>query len=163
MQTSRAFHYRLVHDRQPKGDEMGFPSDLKEDSAVQTKPWIAITWFAVWGSFQFYAVISFLAGTWTRPEAFPEEAYNALVYPDIFFIPLYFSAAVLLFRVHYLGKTIGLMAGGAMVYVMIYLLALSGFKGAINLSFDSAFLTANVFALLQLVKMDRDRQRNENT
>ena len=136
---------------------MGFSAVLKEAAPKQTKPWIAITWFAVWGSFQLYAVISFLAGTWTRPEAFPEEAYNALVYPDMFFIPLYFSASVLLLRVHYLGKTIGLIAGGAMVYVLIYLLALSGLQGAINLSFDTAFLVADIFAVAQLVQMERVR------
>jgi hypothetical protein len=127
---------------------------MKSDTTKRHKPWVAIIWFAVWGSFQLYAVASFLNGTWTRPEAFPEEAYNALVYPDLFFIPLYFSAAVLLFRAHYLGKIIGLIAGGAVVYVMIYLLALSGLKGAVNLIFDSAFLTANVIALLQIMKLD---------
>jgi len=127
---------------------------MKDNTIKRRKPWVAIIWFAVWGSFQLYAVVSFIAGTWTRPEAFPEEAYNALVYPDLFFIPLYFSAAVLLFQVHYHGKIIGLIAGGAVVYVMIYLLALSGLKGAVNLLFDSAFLTANVFALLQIMQLN---------
>jgi hypothetical protein len=76
------------------------------------------------------------------------------MYPDMFFIPLYFAAAILLFRGHYLGKIIGLLAGGAVIYVMIYLLALSGLKGAINLSFDSAFLIADSIAVWQLVKME---------
>lgn len=133
---------------------MGSTPAMKRDTAMQKKPWIAITWFTVWGLFQAYAVASVIAGTWTRPEAFPEEAYYALMYPDMFFIPLYFAAAILLFRGHYLGKIIGLLAGGAVIYIMIYLLALSGLKGAINLSFDSAFLIADSIAVWQLVKME---------
>jgi hypothetical protein len=121
---------------------------------AKKKPWIAIMWFTLWGLFQLYAVASVIAGTWIRPEAFPEEAYYALMYPDMFFIPLYFAAAILLFRGHYLGKIIGLLTGGAVIYVMIYLLALSGLKGAINLSFDSAFLIADGIAVWQIVKME---------
>jgi len=127
---------------------------MKKDAMKQNKPWIAISWFAVWGLFQLYAVVSVITGTWTRPKAFPETAYNSLMYPDMFFIPLYLSASVLLFRAHYLGKIFGLIAGGAVIYVMIYLLALSGLSGAVNLIFDSAFLVANIFAVLQLVKVD---------
>jgi hypothetical protein len=133
---------------------MRLPADLKQSTFKQSKPWIAIVWFTIWGLFQLYAVASFMAGTWTRPEAFPEEAYNAFIYPDMFFIPLYLSAAILLFRGHSLGKSFGLIAGGAVVYVMIYCLALSGLKGAVNLSFDSAFLVADGIAVLQLAKPD---------
>jgi len=68
---------------------MGSTSIMKRDTAVQKKPWIAIMWFTLWGLFQAYAVASVIAGTWIRPEAFPEEAYYALMYPDMFFIPLY--------------------------------------------------------------------------
>jgi hypothetical protein len=136
---------------------MGYPPVLKKDTTKQNKPWVAIVWFAVWGLFQLYVITSFMTGTWTRPEAFPEEAYNALVYPDLFFIPLYLITAMLLFRGHYLGKVIGLIAGGAVVYVLIYLLALSGLHGAINLGFDGAFLVADVFAVAQLAQMDRGR------
>jgi hypothetical protein len=125
-----------------------------KDTTKKRKPWIAIVWFTVWGLFQLYAVVSFMTGTWTRPEAFSEEAYNAFIYPDMFFIPLYLSAAILLYRGHSLGKILGLIAGGAVVYVMIYCLALSGLKGAVNVSFDSAFLVADVIAVVQLVKLD---------
>jgi len=38
------------------------------------RPWFAIVWLAVWGLFQAYAVFSVIAGSWKRPEAFPEEA-----------------------------------------------------------------------------------------
>lgn len=69
------------------------------------------------------------------------------------FIPLYFAAAVLLFQNKPLGKTFGLIAGGAVIYVMIYLLALSGLKGAGNLIFDGLFLTINLLALIQITKM----------
>lgn len=116
------------------------------------KPWIAIIWFAVWGLFQAYAVFAVLTGSWNRPEAFPEEAYNTLIYPDIFFIPLYFVASALLFRGHRLGYIFGLMAGGAVTYVMIYLLALSGLKGMENLIFDGLFLAVNTLSLIQIAK-----------
>lgn len=116
------------------------------------KPWIAIIWFAVWGLFQAYAVFAVLTGSWSRPEAFPEEAYNALIYPDIFFIPVYFVASALLVRNHRLGYIFGLIAGGAVTYVMIYLLALSGLKGMENLIFDGLFLAVNTFSLLQIIK-----------
>lgn len=116
------------------------------------KPWIAIIWFAVWGLFQAYAVFSVLTGSWERPEAFPEEAYHALIYPDMFFIPLYLLASVLLFLKHRLGHACGFFAGGAVVYVMIYLFALSGLSGMENLIFDGLFLTVNMIAVLQIVK-----------
>ncbi len=119
----------------------------------QKKPWLAIIWFLIWGLFQAYAVFSVMTGSWKRPEAFPEEAYNALIYPDIFFIPLYLITSVLLFCSHQLGKIIGLIAGGAVIYVMIYLLALSGLKGTENLLFDSLFLLVNISAMLQIIRM----------
>lgn len=122
------------------------PRDGGEDR--MKRPWFAIAWFAAWGLFQAYAVISVMAGSWQRPEAFPEEAYNALVYPDIFFIPLYLLASVLLFLGKRLGNLLGIFAGGAMVYVMIYLLVLSGLKGA-NVVFDGVFLAANAAATVQ--------------
>lgn len=118
----------------------------------QNKPWIAIIWFAAWGIFQTYAVISVLNGRWARPEAFPEEAYNALIYPDMFFIPFYLLSSILLYRNHFLGKLFGLISGGAIIYVMIYLFALSGFKGLVNLAFDSLFLTVNIVAVFQIAK-----------
>jgi len=114
------------------------------------RPWIAIIWFAVWGLFQAYVVSSVIIGSWQRPEAFPEEAYNSLIYPDMFFIPLYLITSVLLFRKHPLGYICGLVAGGAVIYVMIYLLALSGLKGTENLIFDSLFLIVNTSAVLQI-------------
>ena len=97
------------------------------------KPWIAISWFFAWGIFQAYAVYAVINGTWNRPKAFPEEAYNTLMYPDMFFIPIYFLTSYLLFKQRRLGKTLGLIAGGAMVYALIYLLALSKLEGTINL------------------------------
>ena len=114
------------------------------------RPWIAIIWFALWGLFQAYAVFSVIIGSWQRPEAFPEEAYNSLIYPDMFFIPLYLSASVLLFRMHRLGYICGLIAGGAVIYVMIYLIALSGLKGFENLIFDGLFLIVDTVAVIQV-------------
>ena len=119
----------------------------------QKKPWLSIIWFGVWGLFQSFVVFSVIAGTWKRPEAFPEEAYNALMFPDMLFIPLYFATAILLFQNKPLGKIFGLIAGGAVVYVMIYLLALSGFKGTENLIFDSLFLIINLLVLRQIAKL----------
>ena len=62
------------------------------------RPWFAIAWFVIWGLFQAYAVTSIFAGTWQKPEKFPEEAYFSLIYPDMFFIPLYLLTAGLLLR-----------------------------------------------------------------
>lgn len=117
------------------------------------RPWFAIIWFAVWGTFQAYAVLSVINGSWERPAAFPEEAYNSLIYPDLFFIPVYLLTSFLLFRKRQTGYILGLISGGAVIYVMIYLLALSGLKGAENLVFDGLFLSINTIAMIQLVKM----------
>jgi len=120
------------------------------------KPWIAITWFAFWGLFQTYAVALVLSGTWQRPEVFPEEAYHALIYPDMVFIPLYLVASILLFLDKPLGRVLAFVAGGGVLYVMVYLLALARFQGAANLVFDGLFLTANAAALVQVWRMDDD-------
>ncbi len=116
------------------------------------RPWFANLWFAVWGLFQAYAVVSLLAGRWVRPEAFPEGPYNALVYPDVLFIPLYLAAAVLLVLRRQAGMIIALFAGGAVTYVMVYLLALSGFKGPGNLVGDCVFLALNATAVGQVAR-----------
>lgn len=126
------------------------------------KPWLTIVWFAVWGIFQTYAVFSVVTGSWQRPEAFPEQAYNALIYPDIFFIPVYLSVSVLLFFDHPLGYALGLAAGGAVTYVMIYLFALSGLKGAENLMFDSVFLFINTLSFWQIFRMDLADRTSRN-
>lgn len=115
-----------------------------------TRPWFAIIWFALWGIFQGYAVGSVLAGSWERPEAFPKEAYESLIYPDIFFIPLYLLTSGLLLARHRLGVICGLVAGGGIVYAMIYLFALSGLKGTVNLVADGVFLACTLVALWQL-------------
>ena len=114
------------------------------------RPWFAITWFTVWGLFQAYAVGSVLAGTWQRPEAFPEEAYVSLIYPDVFFIPLYLLTAGLLLLRHWLGLVIGLVAGGGVLYALIYLFALSELRGIVNVAADGIFLICTVLAVWQL-------------
>ena len=48
------------------------------------RPWFAIFWFTFWGVFQGIAVASVINGTWERPAAFPAEAYESLIYPDMF-------------------------------------------------------------------------------
>jgi len=121
-----------------------------------TKPWIAIVWFALWGLFQTYAVASVLSGTWERPEAFPEGAYNALIYPDIVFIPLYLLASVLLFLGKPFGRVLAFVAGGGVLYVMVYLLALARFQGTANLVLDGLFLLVNAAALVQVWRMNND-------
>ena len=126
----------------------------------QNKPWVAIVWFAIWGIFQVYAIVSVLNGSWEKPAAFPAEAYYALVYPDLFIIPFYFLTSILLYRNNYLGNIFGLLSGGVVIYVMIYLLALSEFKGAINLVFDSTFLIVNTFAVFQIIKNTKSKIDN---
>lgn len=110
---------------------------------------LAIAWFTVWGLFQAYVVTMVLLGKWERPEAFPQEAYNSLIWPDMVFIPLYMLTAVLLYRGKKTGGVLGVFSGGAVTYVMVYLFALSGLQGALNLVFDSLFLGFNITATLQ--------------
>ena len=102
------------------------------------------------GLFQGFAVFLVLAGTWVRPDAFPERAYESLVYPDRVFIPLYFLTAFSLFRGHWLGVVLAFVSGGGIIYAMIYLFALSEFSGAANLTADGLFLALTLSALLQV-------------
>ncbi len=76
--------------------------------------------------------------------------YDSLIWPEVFFVPLYVAAAILLWRRYWLGAVLSFVAGGGIVYVMIYLLALSGFSGAVNLAADSLFLACTLVALWQV-------------
>lgn len=120
---------------------------LKHDTG---RPWFAIGWFAVWGLFQAFAVASVINGTWRRPEAFPGGAYESLIYPDMLFVPIYLITAVLLMQRHWLGNVLAFAAGGGIVYVMIYLLALSRLSGNVNLLADGMFLICTVVSLWQV-------------
>ena len=122
------------------------------------KPWFAIAWFTLWGLFQGFAVVSVLNGTWERPSAFPQEAYETLIYPDMFFIPLYFVTAALLYRRHTLGRTFAFVAGGGVIYAMLYLIALSGFSGAGNLVADGIFLACTLGSLWQVAAGAKPRE-----
>ena len=116
-----------------------------------TRPWFAIGWFLTWSLFQTSAVISVLNGTWVQPDAFPVGVvYDSLIWPEVFFVPLYVAAAALLWRRHWLGSVLAFVAGGGIVYVMIYLLALSGLSGTINLVADSFFLGCTLVSLWQV-------------
>ena len=115
-----------------------------------TRPWFAIGWFLVWGLFQVFAVLSVINGTWERPAAFPAGVYESLIWPDMFFVPLYVATAALLWRRHWLGNVLAFMAGGGILYVMIYLLALSGLSGTVNLVADGLFLVFTLVALWQV-------------
>ena len=119
------------------------------------RPWFAIGWFAIWGLLQGFIVASVLVGTWERPPAFPQEAYEALIYPDMFFIPLYFLTAALLYREHTLGSVFAFVSGGGVIYAMLYLVALSGFSGTGNLVADGIFLACTVAALWQVHRTSR--------
>ncbi len=70
------------------------------------------------------------------------------------FIPLYLLTSILLFLGKPLGRVLAFVAGGGVLYVMVYLLALSGFQGPENLLFDGLLLTVNVAALVQVWRMD---------
>ena len=95
-------------------------------------------------------------GTWEQPEAFPAgTVYESLVWPDAFFVPLYVVAAILLWRRHWLGAVLSFVAGGGIVYVMIYLLALSGLSGTVNLIVDGLVLACTLVALLQVGSRSR--------
>ena len=116
-----------------------------------TRPWFAIGWFLAWSLFQTFAVVSVLNGTWVPPDAFPAGVvYDSLIWPEFFFIPLYVAAAVLLWRRHRLGSVLAFVAGGGIIYVMIYLFALSGFSGTINLVADGVFLGCTLVSLWQV-------------
>ena len=121
------------------------------------RPWFAIGWFLVWGLFQTFAIVSVLNGTWERPAAFPAGVYETLIWPDMFFVPLYVATAALLWRRHWLGNMLAFVAGGGIIYVMIYLLALSGLSGAVNVVADSLFLVFTLVALWQVGVRARPR------
>ena len=89
-------------------------------------------------------------GTWERPDAFPAGVYETLIWPDMFFIPLYVAAAALLWRRHWLGSVLAFVASGGIIYVMVYLLALSGLSGSINLVADGLFLGCTLVSLWQV-------------
>ena len=114
------------------------------------RPWFAIGWFLIWGLFQTFAVVSVLDGTWERPAAFPAGVYETLIWPDMFFVPLYVATAALLWRRHWLGNVLAFVAGGGIIYVMIYLLALSGLSGAVNVVADGLFLDITHVSLWQV-------------
>ncbi len=65
---------------------------------------------------------------------------------------MYLLSSYLLFREYKLGSVFGLISGGAVIYVMVYLIALSGLKGAVNLIFDTVFLSINIISIIQIVK-----------
>src|SRR5688500_7122171 len=119
------------------------------------RPWFAIVWFTIWGVFQLFAVVSVLNGTWEQPEAFPTAVYESLIYPDMFFIPLYLLTAALLLKRHWLGSVFACVASGGVIYVMIYLLALSGFSGTVNIVADSLFLACTLASLWQVAHRAR--------
>ena len=91
-----------------------------------------------------------LNGTWERPAAFPAGVYEALIWPDMFFVPLYAATAALLWRRHWLGNALAFAAAGGIIYAMIYLLALSRLSGAVNVVADSLFLACTLVALWQV-------------
>ena len=130
--------------RKSKASEMGRVEGLQE------RCWYSIIWFLSWGVFQAYAVTALLIGSWRRPDVFPAEAYRALIFPDLLFVPIYMLSAVLLYLRSPAGVVFGLLAGGAVTYVMVYLLALARFSGAENLAADGLFLLLNVVAVIQL-------------
>lgn len=125
-------------------------SVLATAHSAPARPWFAVGWFLVWGLFQTFAVVSVLSGTWERPTAFPAGVYEALIWPDMFFVPLYVATAALLWRRHWLGNVLAFVAGGGILYAMTYLLALSGLSGAVNVAADSLFLTFTLVALWQV-------------
>ncbi len=127
--------------------------------STERRPWFAICWFVVWGVFQAFAVLSVLNGTWQRPDAFPAGVYESLVYADMFFVPLYWLSAALLFTRHWLGGPLAFAAGGGILYVMIYLFALSGFSGTVNLVADGVFVAFTLLSMWQIG--DRVRPRRE--
>ena len=126
------------------------PGDTAAPGNEPARPWFAVGWFLVWGLFQTFAVISVLNGTWERPAAVPAGVYETLIWPDMFFVPLYVATAALLWRRHWLGNTLAFLAGGGILYAMIYLLALSGLSGTVNLVADCLFLVLTLVALWQV-------------
>ena len=123
------------------------------------RPWFAIAWFFVWALFQTFAVTMVFVGKWQKPDAFPDEAYCSLIYPDMLFIPLYYAAALLLASRRPVGYVAGLIAGGAMTYVLVYLLALAHFHGTANIIADSSFLICTMISVTELAFALKSRFR----
>ena len=67
------------------------------------------------------------------------------------------AAAALLWRRHWLGSVLAFVAGGGIIYVMIYLLALSELSGTVNLVADSLFLGCTLVSLWQVGVQTRQR------
>ena len=84
------------------------------------------------------------------PLPFPAEVYESLIWPDMFFVPLYVATAALLWRRHWLGNVLAFTAGDGIIYAMIYLLALARLSGAVNFVADSLFLVFTLAALWQV-------------
>ena len=123
------------------------------NAAMRVKrPWFTVAWLFVWAMFQTFAVISAIQGKWQKPDAFPDEAYFSLIYPDMLFIPVYYVAVLLLIMRHPLGYVFGLLAGGAMTYVLVYLLALAHLHGTVNVIADTCFLICTLISAFQLAR-----------
>ena len=58
--------------------------------------------------------------------------------------------AILLAKRSWLGIHLAFLTGGGVLYVMIYLVALSGLEGPTNLVADGLFLICTIFALWQV-------------
>ena len=67
------------------------------------------------------------------------------------------GTAALLWKRHWFGSVLAFVAGGGILYAMIYLLALSGLSGAVNLVADSLFLVFTLVALWQVGVRTRQR------
>jgi hypothetical protein len=68
----------------------------------------------------------------------------------MFFIPIYLLAAVALWARHWMGLVLALVASGGVVYVMIYLQALAGLSGAVNVVADGLFLVCALATVWQV-------------
>ncbi len=64
--------------------------------------------------------------------------------------PLYLLTAGLLLQRHWLGSVLAFVTGGGVIYVTIYLLALSGLSGAVNFIADGVFLACTLVSLWQV-------------
>ena len=128
------------------------------------RPWFAIGWFAFWGLFQGFIVASVLAGTWERPPAFPQEAYETLIYPDMFFIPLYLLTATLLYWRHWLGSVSAFVAGGLIQQRIEFVdqLGETRERGFDVLDLDLGRIGAGARQLFEDPRADQPRQKREN-
>lgn len=119
------------------------------------QPWFAIGWLFTWGAGATVAVLSVLRALWLRiddPSAFVAlgaEMFGSLG-PPVVLGPLSASAAVLLWRRHWLGRAVAIVASGGIAFGTLHSLYLLLSAGKFLSLVHGLFLGCTLVALWQV-------------